>query len=159
MLNLFEVLQIYTEMAYEKKKILADIRHSDRFRIEHLTKVFLYRELRKQDLKHWIRGELYPKYAESPLIKGNKHLSYKELYRAYWDEPKDDVNERRMKAMINSLISNGYPNIEYSFSNLYNFIKDFTLWVIRKLADEYYLSDVNEFENKIMNLLDKYSIK
>lgn len=157
MLNLFELLQMYNEMAYEKRKVLNDIRHTTFQRLRHLIKVFLYRDVRKNDMKHWINEELYDWCSDIPLIKGNKHLSHKELYKVFWDEPKDDINERNINRIVKQFINIDFPKIEYSFNNLYNFIKDFYMWLIEYLTKDFIIDPV-DFENKIKELLNKYSI-
>lgn len=157
-MNLFEVLQMYNEMAYEKRKILDDIRHTTFQRLRHLIKVFLYRDARKNDIRHWINEELYNWCSDIPLIKGNKHLSQKELYKVFWDEPKDDINERNIDRIVKQFINIGFPKIDYSFNNLYNFIKDFYMWLIEYLTKDFIIDPV-DFENEIKELLNKYSIK
>lgn len=157
MLNLFELLQMYNEMAYEKRKVLNDIRHTTFQRLRHLIKIFLYRDVRKNDMKHWINEELYNWCSDIPLIKGNKHLSHKELYKVFWDEPKDDINERNINRIVKQFINIDFPKIEYSFNNLYNFIKDFYMWLIEYLTKDFIIDPV-DFENKIKELLNKYSI-
>ena len=157
MLNLFELLQMYNEMAYEKRKVLNDIRHTTFQRLRQLIKIFLYRDVRKNDMKHWINEELYDWCSDIPLIKGNKHLSHKELYKVFWDEPKDDINERNINRIVKQFINIDFPKIEYSFNNLYNFIKDFYMWLIEYLTKDFIIDPV-DFENKIKELLNKYSI-
>ena len=157
MLNLFELLQMYNEMAYEKRKVLNDIRHTTFQRLRHLIKIFLYRDVRKNDMKHWINEELYNWCSDIPLIKGNKHLSHKELYKVFWDEPKDDINERNINRIVKQFINIDFPKIEYSFNNLYNFIKDFYMWLIEYLTKDFIIDPV-DFEKKIKELLNKYSI-
>lgn len=157
MLNLFELLQMYNEMAYEKRKVLNDIRHTTFQRLRHLIKIFLYRDVRKNDMKHWINEELYDWCSDIPLIKGNKHLSHKELYKVFWDEPKDDINERNINRIVKQFTNIDFPKIEYSFNNLYNFIKDFYMWLIEYLTKDFIIDPV-DFENKIKELLNKYSI-
>lgn len=157
MLNLFELLQMYNEMAYEKRKVLDDIRHTTFQRLRHLIKVFLYRDVRKNDMKHWINEELYNWCSDIPLIKGNKHLSHKELYKVFWDEPKDDINERNIDRIVKQFINIDFPKIDYSFNSLYNFIKDFYMWLIEYLTKDF-IVDPADFENKIKELLSKYSI-
>ena len=157
MLNLFELLQMYNEMAYEKRKVLNDIRHTTFQRLRQLIKIFLYRDVRKNDMKHWINEELYNWCSDIPLIKGNKHLSHKELYKVFWDEPKDDINERNINRIVKQFINIDFPKIEYSFNNLYNFIKDFYMWLIEYLTKDFIIDPV-DFENKIKELLNKYSI-
>ena len=157
MLHLFELLQMYNEMAYEKRKVLNDIRHTTFQRLRHLIKIFLYRDVRKNDMKHWINEELYNWCSDIPLIKGNKHLSHKELYKVFWDEPKDDINERNINRIVKQFINIDFPKIEYSFNNLYNFIKDFYMWLIEYLTKDFIIDPV-DFENKIKELLNKYSI-
>lgn len=157
MLNLFELLQMYNEMAYEKRKVLNDIRHTTFQRLRHLIKIFLYRDVRKNDMKHWINEELYNWCSDIPLIKGNKHLSHKELYKVFWDEPKDDINERNINRIVKQFINIDFPKIDYFFNNLYNFIKDFYMWLIEYLTKDFIIDPV-DFENKIKELLNKYSI-
>ena len=111
MLNLFELLQMYNEMAYEKRKVLNDIRHTTFQRLRHLIKIFLYRDVRKNDMKHWINEELYNWCSDIPLIKGNKHLSHKELYKVFWDEPKDDINERNINRIVKQFINIDFPKM------------------------------------------------
>lgn len=157
MLNLFELLQMYNEMTYEKRKVLNDIRHTTFQRLRHLIKIFLYRDVRKNDMKHWINEELYDWCSDIPLIKGNKHLSHKELYKVFWDEPKDDINECNINRIVKQFTNIDFPKIEYSFNNLYNFIKDFYMWLIEYLTKDFIIDPV-DFENKIKELLNKYSI-
>lgn len=64
-----------------------------------------------------------------------------------------------MKVIINRLISNGYLDTKYSFNNLYTFIKEFILCMTQKLVYECYSSGINEFKNKIKELLNRYSIQ
>lgn len=156
MLNLFEILQLYNEMAYERKKVVNKFQDKNEKRIYHLMYIFFFRN--NESCEHWI-DEVTAFTENSYRVKPkNKLLSSNDIYKLIWLEPKDLVNVENINRFLNiAYKSKGLPKIEkYSFNNLYNFLDDFFKWVSLELS-RYDLVDA--IDTKIKELLNNYSVE
>lgn len=154
-MNLFEILQMYNEMSYERKKVINKFQDKNEKRIYHLMYIFFFRN--NESFDHWV-DEVKAFTEISYRVKPkNKLLSSNEIYKLIWLEPKDLVNNENVKRFLNiAYKSKGLPKINnYSFDNLNNFLNDFFKWVSIELS-KYDL--VDDIDNKIQELLNKYSM-
>lgn len=156
MLNLFEILQHYNEMAYERKKVINKFQDKNEKRIYHLIYIFFFRN--SESFEHWI-DEVTAFSENSYRVKlKNKLLSFDDIYKLIWLEPKDLVNVENINRFLNiAYKSKGLPKIEnYSFNNLNNFLNDFFKWISLELS-KYDL--VDNIDVKIKELLNKYPME
>lgn len=155
MMNLFEILQMYNEMSYERKKVINKFQDKNEKRIYHLMYIFFFRN--NESFDHWV-DEVKAFTEISYRVKPkNKLLSSNEIYKLIWLDPKDLVNNENVKRFLNiAYKSKGLPKINnYSFDNLNNFLNDFFKWVSIELS-KYDL--VDDIDDKIQELLNKYSM-
>lgn len=155
-MNVFEILQMYNEMSYERKKVINKFQDKNEKRIYHLMYIFFFRN--NESFDHWIAEvKAFTEFSYRVKPK-NKLLSSNEIYKLIWLEPKDLVNTENVKRFLNiAYKSKGLPRINnYSFDNLNNFLNDFFKWVSSELS-KYDL--VDDIENKIRELLNKYSLE
>lgn len=156
MMNLFEMLQKYNEMSYERKKVIDKFQSKNEKRIYHLMYIFFFRD--NESINHWI-DEVISFTKDSYRIKPkNKLLSSNEIYKLIWLEPKDLVNEENVKRFLNINYKNKglRTSSNYSFNNLKNYLTDFFKWVSDELA-KYDL--VDSIDEKIFDLLTKYPVE
>ena len=156
MLNLFEVLQRYSEMTYERKKVISKFQDKNEERIYHLMYIFFFRN--NESFEHWV-NEVITFSKNSYRVKPkNKLLSSNDIYKLIWLEPKDLVNSENVDRFLNiAYKTKGLPKIEnYSFDNLYNFLNDFFKWINLELS-KYDL--VDNIDVEIEELLNKYPME
>lgn len=152
-MNLFEALQMLSEMFFDRKHVLEKLSEQNGARYEHLLKIYFYRNSRKENFNDWcIEVANYSK-----LSKCSSKLKVKDMYRILWDEPKDDYDFSGIHVFIKNLEFAGYPEIKnFNEDNVFNYLKEFHEWLINIILEKKIYA--NDVANKLIELLNKYPI-
>lgn len=164
MLNLFEVLQRYNEMADDLSRIENALRSSEQQRIENLLQLFVWRD--SSIISHW-GDELYAvchdvnktksknKYPKEKFILQHLWGCWEDCYSNRIDNYIDDVEIKENK----NNTSKRYVRVpKFSKDNFYNFMKDYHYWLASCLSKNGSVSRIT-VKNKIKELLDIYSLE
>jgi hypothetical protein len=144
-------------MADSLKDILNDVKSFNRRRLEHLLKLYYYRE-DTQDFNSWIAS-----VASSPdqidLLKGpHKFPSKEKLLQAMWLVQEDSFYRKEQLYLTNfaSHLVTDYPAKQPS-KNSYAFCDEYHKWFAEYLAKEG-LVPISSVSAKITELLNKYPL-
>lgn len=163
-MNLFEVLQLYNEMADDLSRIENSLRNSENQRIQNLLQIFVWRN--SSTINHWC-DELYAvchdvnrtknknKYPKEKFILQNIWGCWEDCYYDRIDNYIDDVEIKENKHNT----TNEYIKVpKFSKLNFYNFMKDYHAWLAYELNVNGFVSRLN-VRSKIQELLNKYSLE
>lgn len=142
------------EMAYDRKKIMHDLEANEQYRVDHLIKLFLFRE-DSNNTSHWISEVYRACYKTSKWSKNNKYLSLSDIEQVLWYGWEDCYYDRIDKIIKNVCIKEDKDIPVYNKETLYSFLEDYHLWLAQELSNTGYV-DIDECKQFIKILLDKY---
>ena len=151
---MIRILESIKELAYNRGYVINCLRNLSKNRYEHLLKLYFYRDSRPNEFNHWCKEVANYSQMANSRIK----IKLKDLINYLWDEPKDDYDEKRVRIKLDNFEYDGYPKtINFNYENLYNYLKEFNIWVANQLNDDYEVRKL-DVVNKINELLNKYNI-
>lgn len=154
-MNLFENLQIYKEFADKRKDIKNSLRNSEKQRRENLIQLFLWRDT--TTVGHWC-DELYAACSEINLSKSDKkYPKVKFILQEIWYCWEDGYNDKINKWIRDVERKENNKASIFSKDNLYNFMKDYHIWLSENLSINGFV-ELPDVEEKIKELLNKYPI-
>lgn len=154
-MNLFENLQMYRELADKRKDIKISLRNSENQRRENLIQIFIWRNT--TTIEHWC-DELYAACSEINLFKSNKkYPSAKFILQEIWLCWEDTYYDKINKWVKDVERKEDIKALNFSKENLYNFIKDYHIWLSENLSNRGFI-ELSNVEEKIKSLLNKYKL-
>lgn len=154
-MNLFENLQMYREFADKRKDIKISLRNSEKQRRENLIQIFIWRNT--TTIEYWC-DELYAACSEINLFKSNKkYPNAKFILQEIWLSWEDTYYDKINKWVKDVERKEGIKALNFSKENLYNFMKDYHIWLSENLSNRGFI-ELSNVEEKIKSLLNKYKL-
>lgn len=163
MIRILENLKLLNEMADDLPKIENHLRNSEEQRIQNLLQIFVWRNT--STINHWC-DELYAichdvsrtknknKYPKEKFILQNIWYCWEDCYNDRLNNYVDDVEQKENK----NKKENEYVKVpNFSSINLYNFMKDYHLWLAANLSNKGMVGRL-DVRSKVKELLNKYPI-
>jgi hypothetical protein len=144
---------IMGETAYSKTVIIQKLLQYDGARLEHLLKLYYYKNLNSgQYIPSWINTVYKSTIRTYKNNKTNKLPTQKFLYENLWVNA-EDCYEGHHNGFLESLISLGYPKVQSNVEGSAKFCASYFQWLARELSRKGEVS-LDEVENKLKYLLD-----
>ncbi len=139
-----------------RREVLRDAKSYNNVRIEHLLKLFYYRQ-DERDKMGWIRTVTKSPFTIDRMKGNHKFPSAKDIYHELWLVKADIFSSIEKGAFLSFEDITDYPVPSSTSSNSYKFCEDYHKWMSEYLSTNgvMVLSDV---KSEIDSLLAKYPI-
>jgi hypothetical protein len=142
------------EMAYPETVIIQKLLQYDDARLEHLLKLYYYKNLNSGQYIHsWISTVYKSTIRTYKNNKTNKLPTQDFLYKNLWINAEDCYKEHH-DGFLDSLISEGYPKIQSDIKGSAEFCALYFQWLSQELSEKGKVS-FDEVKNKLQSLLSK----
>jgi hypothetical protein len=148
-------IDIFREMAYPKDKIINKLMQFDDLRLEHLLKLYYYKNLDNKDYVHtWINSVYKGSIRTYKDDSTNKWPEQSFLYENLWLNTEDAYKEHH-NGFLETFLHKGFPEIENpDIQGSANFCASYFRWLSQKWSEKGEVT-LPEVEEKILSLLDR----